>query len=51
MIAKFIREYRSFYFAYIVLATSFIFLFFVYQLPNELLQNALLLSLKLLIHV
>ncbi|HFI0361567.1 TPA: sensor histidine kinase [Streptococcus suis] len=49
MIAKFIREYRSFYFSYIVLATSFILLFFLYQLPTEFLQNALLLSLTLLI--
>ncbi|HEM5030938.1 TPA: sensor histidine kinase [Streptococcus suis] len=49
MIAKFIREYRSFYFSYIVLATSFILLFFLYQLPSEFLQNALLLSLTLLI--
>ncbi len=49
MIAKFIREYRSFYFSYIVLATSFILLFFLYQLPTEFLQNALLLSLTLII--
>ncbi|MGS4786273.1 sensor histidine kinase [Streptococcus sp. P25B114] len=49
MIAKFIREFRSFYFSYIVLSTSFILLFFLYQLPTEFLQNALLLSLTLLI--
>ncbi|MGQ7340495.1 sensor histidine kinase [Streptococcus suis] len=49
MIAKFIREYRSFYFSYLVLAGSFILLFFLYQLPTEFLQNALLLSLTLLI--
>ncbi len=49
MIAKFIREYRSFYLAYLVLAFSFILLFFLYQLPIEFLQNALLLSLTLLI--
>ncbi|HEL1752004.1 TPA: sensor histidine kinase [Streptococcus suis] len=49
MIVRFIREYRSFYFAYIVLSGSFILLFFLYQLPTEFLQNALLLSLTLLI--
>lgn len=49
MIAKFIREYRSFYFAYLVLAGSFILLFYLYQLPSEFLQNALLLSLTLII--
>lgn len=49
MIAKFIREYRSFYFAYLVLAGSFILLFYLYKLPSEFLQNALLLSLTLLI--
>ncbi|HFI0084319.1 TPA: sensor histidine kinase [Streptococcus suis] len=49
MIAKFIREYRSFYFAYLVLAASFILLFLLYKLPTEFLQNALLLSLTLLI--
>lgn len=49
MIIRFIREYRSFYFSYIVLSTSFILLFFLYQLPTEFLQNALLLSLTLLI--
>lgn len=49
MIAKFIREYRSFYFAYLVLAGSFILLFLLYKLPTEFLQNALLLSLTLLI--
>ncbi|WP_105123298.1 sensor histidine kinase [Streptococcus suis] len=49
MIAKFIREYRSFYFAYLVLAGSFLLLFLLYKLPIEFLQNALLLSLTLLI--
>ncbi|HEM3582155.1 TPA: sensor histidine kinase [Streptococcus suis] len=49
MIVRFIREYRSFYFSYLVLAGSFILLFFLYQLPTEFLQNALLLSLTLLI--
>lgn len=49
MIVRFIREYRSFYFSYIVLAGSFILLFFLYQLPTEFLQNALLLSLTFLI--
>ncbi|WP_421433987.1 sensor histidine kinase [Streptococcus suis] len=49
MIAKFIREYRSFYFAYLVLSGSFILLFLLYKLPTEFLQNALLLSLTLLI--
>lgn len=49
MIAKFIREFRSFYFAYLLLAGSFILLFYLYQLPSEFLQNALLLSLTLLI--
>ncbi|HEM6017887.1 TPA: sensor histidine kinase [Streptococcus suis] len=49
MIVRFIREYRSFYFSYIVLSGSFILLFFLYQLPTEYLQNALLLSLTLLI--
>ncbi|HEM3517354.1 TPA: sensor histidine kinase [Streptococcus suis] len=49
MIAKFIREYRSFYFTYLVLAGSFILLFLLYKLPSEFLQNALLLSLTLLI--
>ncbi|HFH9837693.1 TPA: sensor histidine kinase [Streptococcus suis] len=49
MMAKFIREYRSFYFAYLVLAGSFILLFLLYKLPSEFLQNALLLSLTLLI--
>ncbi|HHW4948955.1 TPA: sensor histidine kinase [Streptococcus suis] len=48
MITKFIREYRSFYFSYIVLSGSFILLFYLYQLPSEFLQNALLLSLTLL---
>ncbi|MGT2711631.1 sensor histidine kinase [Streptococcus oriscaviae] len=49
MIAKFFREYRSLYVCYGVLAGSFILLFFLYQLPTEFLQNALLLSLTLLI--
>ncbi|MFH0423817.1 sensor histidine kinase [Streptococcus sp. A11] len=49
MIAKFIREYRSFYFAYLVLSGSFILLFLLYKLPTEFLQNALLLSLTLLV--
>lgn len=49
MIAKFIREYYSFYLTYLVLAGSFIFLFYLYQLPIEFLQNALLLSLTLII--
>ncbi|HFI0364313.1 TPA: sensor histidine kinase [Streptococcus suis] len=49
MIAKFIREFRSFYFAYLVLAGSFILLFYLYKLPSEFLQNALLLSLTLII--
>lgn len=49
MIVRFIREYRSFYFSYIVLAGSFILLFYLYQLPTEFLQNALLLSLTLII--
>ncbi|MFM0788707.1 sensor histidine kinase [Streptococcus suis] len=49
MIVKFIREFRSFYFTYIVLSGSFILLFFLYQLPTEFLQNALLLSLTLII--
>ncbi|HEM3660470.1 TPA: sensor histidine kinase [Streptococcus suis] len=49
MIAKFIREFRSFYFSYIVLSGSFILLFYLYQLPSEFLQNALLLSLTLII--
>ncbi|MBY4965640.1 HAMP domain-containing histidine kinase [Streptococcus suis] len=49
MMAKFIREYRSFYFAYLVLAASFLLLFLLYKLPTEFLQNALLLSLTLLI--
>ncbi|MFI3150083.1 sensor histidine kinase [Streptococcus suis] len=49
MIAKFIREYRSFYFAYLVLAASFLLLFLLYKLPTEFLQNALILSLTLLI--
>ncbi|HFR3404010.1 TPA: sensor histidine kinase [Streptococcus suis] len=49
MIAKFIREFRSFYFAYLLLAGSFILLFYLYKLPSEFLQNALLLSLTLII--
>ncbi len=49
MIAKFFREYRSLYVCYGVLAGSFILLFFLYQLPTEFMQNALLLSLTLLI--
>ncbi|WP_032510494.1 sensor histidine kinase [Streptococcus suis] len=49
MIAKFIREFRSFYFAYLLLAGSFNLLFYLYKLPSEFLQNALLLSLTLLI--
>ncbi|MDG4522462.1 sensor histidine kinase [Streptococcus suis] len=49
MIAKFIREFSSFYFAYLVLAGSFILLFYLYKLPSEFLQNALLLSLTFLI--
>lgn len=49
MIAKFFREYRSLYVCYGVLAGSFILLFFLYQLSTEFLQNALLLSLTLLI--
>lgn len=49
MMVRFIREYRSFYFSYLVLAGSFILLFYLYQLPTEFLQNALLLSLTLLI--
>ncbi|RRR55098.1 sensor histidine kinase [Streptococcus suis] len=49
MIAKFIREFRSFYFAYLLLAGSFNLLFYLYKLPSEFLQNALLLSLTLII--
>lgn len=49
MMAKFIREYYSFYLTYLVLASSFILLFSLYRLPVEFLQNALLVSLTLLL--
>ncbi|WP_155965533.1 sensor histidine kinase [Streptococcus ruminantium] len=49
MMIAFIREYRSLYFSYVVLAGSFILLFFLYRLPVEFLGHALLLSVTLLI--
>ncbi|QHF54724.1 MULTISPECIES: sensor histidine kinase [Streptococcus] len=49
MMIAFIREYRSLYFSYVVLASSFILLFFLYRLPVEFLGHALMLSVTLLI--
>ncbi|WP_155974458.1 sensor histidine kinase [Streptococcus ruminantium] len=49
MMIAFIREYRSLYFSYVVLAGSFILLFFLYRLPVEFLGHALMLSVTLLI--
>lgn len=49
MIKDFFTQYRSFYVAYGILSTSFMFLFFLYQLPLEFLFHSLILSLTLLL--
>lgn len=49
MILKFIREYRSIYFCYLMLSGSFFLLFSLYHLPHYFLRQSLILSFSLLL--